>query len=103
MYGITVAVPLYLATVIPPTHGSDSLRRSLSVYKIDAPIATLLYLGIIDPLHSGTGGVIHERPRNGRSWDLAMLVSRETAPLSAKSDMYNLDNPAAQLPVCYLM
>ncbi|KAI0217118.1 Glutathione hydrolase 1 proenzyme [Lamellibrachia satsuma] len=73
-------------------------RRGGSV--VDAAIASLLCLGMVNSQHTGVGGgvifIIYDRPHNGTEKELVTLVGRETASLSARADMFDSD-PAAQL------
>ena len=79
LYITTVAVPRCLGTLTLLTHGSRSLRSPASddgqcsmigteIFArqggstVDAATATLLCLGVINPLHSCIGGVIYEIP-----------------------------------------
>ncbi|MGD9669487.1 MAG: gamma-glutamyltransferase [Hyphomicrobiaceae bacterium] len=74
------------ANPIAAEAGRDILRRGGNA--LDAAIATVLVLGIVEPQSSGLGGGAFLLVHDAKTGTLATYDSRETAPAMARSDRF---------------
>ncbi|TMS36835.1 hypothetical protein L596_003913 [Steinernema carpocapsae] len=64
---------------------------------VDAAIATIICIGIVNPMSSGLGGGHFMTIYNSTSKSCSAVDAREIAPLSASEDMYSKDYKASQI------
>ena len=86
---VPVAKPHHMVVAAHPAAaeaGRDMLRAGGSA--VDAAIAAQLVLGLVEPQSSGIGGGAFLLHYAAKSHDIAVYDGRETAPASARPDMF---------------